>query len=155
MLDPVQTYSTFETGKLFMFVYNIASYFSFETIRGLSYRLTHYHGYDDEFPRIIVGVPKERESFRQVSYAEGQLLANRSCCDFMEATNKQENPLKGAIHHLVRSQWAYETKMANRPKVERSLSEKLLGERNARRLRLLKADPPLSPIQESQHHDPV
>jgi hypothetical protein len=142
-------FTSFQTGKLFMFVYNIASRASFETMQRLSYRLVYYHGFDDELPRIVVALPSGDERPRQVSYAEGQLLANRSCCDFLEATNTREHPFHAAIHQLVRYQWAFEAKEARRPKLVKSLGSKLLGERNARRLRLLRADRPLSAIQES------
>lgn len=142
-------YTSFQTGKLSMFVYNIASRFSFDSIQRLANQLVYYQGYVDGLPRIVVGLPSGHERPREISYAEGQLLANRSCCDFFEATNTQKHPLQGAIHKLVRNQWAFEAKEASRPKLVRSLGSKLLGERNARRLRLLRANRPLSAIQES------
>ena len=90
-----------------MLVYSITSRQSFEEIFTFQQQILRVKD-KDYFPIIVVGNHCTMESEREVSFQEGQSLARRFGCRFVEADAKSRINVDYAFYGLVREMREYE-----------------------------------------------
>lgn len=71
----------------YVLVYSITSRTSFEMVKIINDKILNALG-TDKVPRVLVGNKKDLSHERQISYEEGQALANKWGCAFVETSAK-------------------------------------------------------------------
>ena len=89
------------TGKGFLLLYSITSRWSFDEIKTFTSQILKIKD-KDYFPMIIVGSKCKQVLERQVSFKEGQDLANSIGCPFLEADSSDGPSVERVFYDLVR-----------------------------------------------------
>ncbi|KXL46449.1 MAG: hypothetical protein FE78DRAFT_366266 [Acidomyces sp. 'richmondensis'] len=99
------------TGEGFLLVYSITSRPSFEEIYTFQQQILRVKD-RDYFPIIVVGNKCDLESERQVSTEEGQALAAKFGCKFIETSAKSRINVDNAFYDIVREIRRYNRDMS-------------------------------------------
>ena len=99
------------TGEGFLLVYSITSRQSFEEIQTFEQQILRVKD-KDYFPIILVGNKCDLEHERVVSREEGQDLASRFQCKFIETSAKSRLNVDNAFYDLVREIRRYNREMS-------------------------------------------
>lgn len=100
------------TGEGFLLVYSITSRQSFEEIITFQQQILRVKD-KDSFPIIVVGNKCDLEQERQVSYEEGQELARRFGCKFIETSARTRVNVDNAFYDIVREIRKYNRDMSS------------------------------------------
>ncbi|CAK7892300.1 ras-like protein 1 [[Candida] anglica] len=106
------------TGEGFLLVYSINSRNSLEELQSFYEQIQRVKD-SDHVPVLVVGNKCDLEVERQVSFEEGQALANSFNCPFLETSAKQRINVEEAFFGLVRS-----IRDENKPIEDDTLDEK-------------------------------
>lgn len=90
------------TGEGFLLVYSIDSKSSLDELQNFYEQIQRVKE-SENVPVLVVGNKCDLENERQVSYEEGELLADSFNCKFMETSAKQRINVEEAFYDLVRS----------------------------------------------------
>lgn len=99
------------TGEGFLLVYSISSRQSFDEIQTYHQQILRVKD-KDYFPMIIVGNKCDLEAERQVSRREGEMMAERFNCRFIETSAKSRINVENAFYDIVREIRRYNRQMA-------------------------------------------
>jgi len=99
------------TGEGFLLVYSITSRQSFDEIQTFEQQILRVKD-KDYFPIILVGNKCDLEGDRQVSREEGQEMARRFNCKFIETSAKSRVNVDNAFYELVREIRRYNREMS-------------------------------------------
>eukprot|EP00943_MAST-04B_sp_MAST-4B-sp1_P004093 g4093.t1 len=88
----------------YILVYDVTSRHSFEMARYINDKiLTTMMGSAEFIPRLLVGNKCDVNSRRQVSYEEGEQVAQEMGCDFLEVSAKTNKNVEESFHTLLSS----------------------------------------------------
>jgi Ras family protein len=88
----------------YIVVYDVTSRHSFEMARYINDKiLTTMMGSAEFIPRLLVGNKCDVNSRRQVSYEEGEQVAQEMGCDFLEVSAKTNKNVEESFHTLLSS----------------------------------------------------
>jgi len=99
------------TGEGFLLIYSITSRQSFEEIATFQQQILRVKD-QDYFPIIVVGNKCDLENEREVSVEEGQALARRFGCNFIETSAKSKRNVDQAFFDIVREIRRYNKEMS-------------------------------------------
>lgn len=102
------------TGEGFLLVYSITSRQTFEEIITFQQQILRVKD-RDYFPMIVVGNKCDLESERQVAKQEGEALARRFGCKFIETSAKSRINVESAFYEIVREIRRYNREMHPTP----------------------------------------
>ncbi|KAI4134984.1 MAG: hypothetical protein LQ347_001069 [Umbilicaria vellea] len=102
------------TGEGFLLVYSITSRQSFEEIMTFQQQILRVKD-RDYFPIIIVGNKCDLDGERQVTKQEGETLARRFGCKFIETSAKSRTNVDNAFFDIVREIRRYNKEMSSYP----------------------------------------
>jgi len=88
-------------GDGFLIVYSITQRATFERVEKFKYQISRVKDADD-VPVVLVGNKADKMQEREVSAAEGQALARRMGCEFVETSAKTRHNLETAYYTAVR-----------------------------------------------------
>ncbi|KAJ3094337.1 hypothetical protein HK100_006174, partial [Physocladia obscura] len=107
-------------GQGFLIVYSITSRETFYRIERFRDQIMRVKDTDDSIPMILVGNKCDRNGEREVSREEGQALALRLQCDFIETSAKTRINVERAFYNVVRA-LRREQELETRIKTSRSI----------------------------------
>ena len=84
-----------------MLVYSITARATFDRIERFRHQISRVKDTDD-IPMVLVGNKSDRQSEREVSKQDGEQLAKRLNCMFIETSAKTRNNLEDAYYNVVR-----------------------------------------------------
>lgn len=88
-------------GEGFVLVYSITARATFERIERFRHQITRVKD-SEQIPIVLVGNKSDRANEREVSKEDGQALARRMGCKFVETSAKTRNNLEQAYYTVVR-----------------------------------------------------
>jgi Ras family protein len=86
----------------YVLVFSIASLQSFEMIQLVNEALLNQLGDLPDVPRVLVGNMKDLNGSRQVSHVDGQKLADKWCCPYIECSAKTGESVADVFHTLLK-----------------------------------------------------
>ncbi len=84
-----------------MLVYSITARATFDRIERFRHQISRVKD-TDEIPMVLVGNKSDRQSEREVSKQDGEQLARRLNCQFIETSAKTRANLEDAYYNVVR-----------------------------------------------------
>ncbi|KAJ3068488.1 Ras GTPase ras2, partial [Podochytrium sp. JEL0797] len=102
-------------GEGFLLVYSVTSRATFYRIERFRDQILRCKDTDEVIPIMLVGNKCDKNSEREVSKEEGQHLAKRLGCDFIETSAKTRVNVEKAFYNVVRALRAQQA-LANRVK---------------------------------------
>ena len=91
----------FSEGEGFVLVYSITARATFDRIERFRHQIARVKD-SEEIPMVLVGNKSDRQSEREVSKQDGEQLAKRLNCMFIETSAKTRNNLEDAYYNVVR-----------------------------------------------------
>ncbi|ANB13933.1 Ras family GTPase RAS1 [Sugiyamaella lignohabitans] len=88
------------TGEGFLIVYSVTSRSSFDEVKNFHQQILRVKD-QDAFPIVIIGNKIDLENERQVSFEEGQQLADSLGCPFLETSAKRRINVDDSFYALV------------------------------------------------------
>ncbi|KAI9337570.1 small GTPase superfamily, partial [Obelidium mucronatum] len=90
-------------GEAFLLVYSITSRATFYRIERFREQIMRVKDTDDAIPMMLVGNKCDKQAEREVSKEEGQNLANKLKCDFIETSARTRLNVEKSFYNVVRS----------------------------------------------------
>ncbi|KAI9337571.1 ras family-domain-containing protein [Obelidium mucronatum] len=110
-------------GEGFVLVYSITARETFYRIERFLQRIQRVKDTDDHVPIILVGNKCDLNAEREVSVEEGQKLAIKLRCEFLETSAKYRVNVERAFYHVVRAlrkEQEYQTQVRTSKTLKRS-----------------------------------
>ena len=85
----------------YVLVYSITSQRSFEVVKAINDKLSNLVANRNLVPRILIGNKTDQGEMRQVTFEQGQALANRWGCAFIECSAKHNVNIERAFTTLL------------------------------------------------------
>jgi len=92
---------SYSEGEGFVLVYSITARATFDRIERFRHQISRVKDTDD-IPMVLVGNKSDRQNEREVSKEDGQQLAKRLNCQFIETSAKTRANLEDAYYNVVR-----------------------------------------------------